>query len=140
MPKWLIFNDLTDFDSIRTKPLKLPKMKRRTFLTTSSTVGIVGMVSGASVVSSTYNSISASLLLEEFPGYTRSILDNFSAEVKLNIQAHGLDERLTDHLVMPVRIIDKNSKGAQHSITYKNASGQRISLSMEKGEEIIRIH
>jgi len=41
-------------------------MKRRIFLTAASTVGIVGVASSATVVSSVYKSVSESVILQEF--------------------------------------------------------------------------
>ena len=110
-------------------------MKRRIFLSTASTVGIVGAVSSASLVSSAYSSISTGVLLQEFGSATRSALDNFVANVKANIEHLGLDEKLVEQIAMPTQIISNNSTGSNQHITYKNKSGQYISLSITDGVE-----
>ncbi len=52
-------------------------MKRRTFLTTASTIGIVGVASGSTVVSSVYDNLSTSILIEEFDTPVKNVLDKF---------------------------------------------------------------
>ena len=114
-------------------------MKRRTFLAASGTVGIAGVVSGASVVSTVYTSMSTSILLEEFNVNTRNVLDKFMADVMLNTKALGLDENIATLLVMPAQIIDKKSTKNNQRIIYKNKSGDYISLSVTKGVERIEV-
>jgi len=114
-------------------------MKRRTFLTASSTFGIAGAVSGASVVSSVYTSINTSVLLEEFSPKAKDALDKFMAEAIQNTQALGLDEKLAASIVMPVHIISKKTLGHNQEIVYKNKSGQHISLSVVKGVAKINV-
>lgn len=114
-------------------------MKRRTFLTASSTLGIAGTVSGASVVSSVYSSISTDILLEEFKPDTRKVLDKFMADVALNVQELGLDKKIAKRIFTPVQIINKKMVGSNQNITFKNKSGEYISLSGAKNNKRISI-
>lgn len=113
--------------------LKITNMKRRIFLSTASTVGIVGAVSSASLVSSAYSSISTGVLLQEFGSATKSALDNFVSNVKANIKQLGLDEKLAEQITMPTQIISNTAIGSNQNITYKNKSGQYVQLSVTDG-------
>ena len=114
-------------------------MKRRTFLTASSTLGIIGTVSGASIVSSVYSSMSTNILLEEFNPSTRNILDKFTADVALNIQSLGLDKKIAKLIVTPTQIVNRKSTGNDQDITYKNKYNEYISMSVVNGVECISI-
>lgn len=114
-------------------------MKRRSFLNTSGTIGIASVVSGASVVSSVYSSVNTSVLLKEFNPSTRNVFDRFIEDVKLNGEVLGLDPKFTKKLVMPVQIIDNNSSFGNEKITYKNKSGEVVSISVINGIERIEI-
>lgn len=108
-------------------------MKRRVFLTTSGTVGLAGIVSGASIVSPIYSSISANVLLEEFNPSLRSIFDQFTTNMIQNVEALELDEKIVKRVVTPVRIVKKKFKDNDKSITYKNRSGEYVSISVVNG-------
>ncbi len=108
-------------------------MKRRTFLTAASTVGVVGVASSATVVSSVYNNLSLSVLLEDFDDSNKKVLDKFVANIKENTESLGLDAAFAKDLAMPVQIICMDSKKAGQNIIYKNKTGQIISLSVENG-------
>lgn len=114
-------------------------MKRRSFLVATGTVGIAGAVSGATVVSSAYSSISRSVLLEEFNSKSKNALDNFLAKVKLNVESLGLDAKFAEHIVMPVRIISNKIDAGHQKISYKNKSGNYISLSVIDGVERVEV-
>jgi hypothetical protein len=103
-------------------------MKRRIFLAASGTVGIATVVSGSSVISSAYSSISSNMLIEEFPSATKSLLDQFVADVTQNVQSLGLDRQLIARITTPTRIISKKEKGKKQEVIFKNKSGQSISL------------
>ena len=107
-------------------------MKRRTFLTAASTVGIVGAASGATVVSSVYNNLSLSVLLEEFDAPAKNVLDKFEADIIENAESLGLDTNLARKTAMPTQIISKNSKSGVQTITYKNKCGHKVSMSIAK--------
>jgi len=114
-------------------------MKRRTFLTTSSTVGVASAVPGGFVASSIFSSINTSMLLKEFNSSTKSVLDKLMTDVKLNLKSMDLDEDLAKKIVMPVKIIKKKSSSGNHSILYKNKAGEFVSLSVSKGVQRIKI-
>ena len=114
-------------------------MKRRAFLTASGTIGIVGAMSGTSVVSSVFSGISEHVSLEEFNPATRSILDKFMADTATNIQELGLDAKIAKQLVTPVRIISKKASGNDVKIVYKNKAKDCVTLSITKGVERIHI-
>ncbi len=114
-------------------------MKRRTFLATSSTVGIASVVPSGFVATSIFSSLNTKVLLEEFQKPTKVVLDKFMADVSLNIQSLGLDETLAKRLVLPVEIINNKSTKGNHNIIYKNGSGEYISLSITNGIERIKI-
>lgn len=108
-------------------------MKRRTFLTAASTVGIVGVASSATVVSSVYNNLSVSILLEEFDTSNKTILDKFVGDITENAENLALDVSFAKRMAMPVQIINKNQIGDKQSIIYKNKAGQTITISEENG-------
>jgi len=110
-------------------------MKRRTFLTATSTIGIVGVASGATVVNSVYNNISSSLLLEEFNTPSKKVLDKFICDVTENAESLGLDSSIFKKIAMPVKIVSNNSVKGNHNIVYKNKSGKTVSINIEKGQE-----
>ena len=114
-------------------------MKRRTFVTLSSTMGMASAVSGASVVSSVYSNMNNSILLEEFNAPTKNVLDKFMDEVTQNIQSLGLDSKLVKDIVFPKRIIKKDSTIDGENIMYKNKAGNCISISVVKGKKQIKI-
>jgi len=114
-------------------------MKRRNFLTAAGTVGLMGTVSGSSLVSSAYSSINSHALMGEFSTATKSTLENFMADVALNIQSLGLDQKYAALIALPTKIVKKQSKGKNQSITYKNKSGNFISISINKGVEKVSI-
>ena len=95
-------------------------MKRRTFLTVTGTIGIAGAVSGATVVSSVYSSVSANLLIGEFSAPTKNAFDNFIENVAQNAQETEIDEKFIQQTVTPVQIINKKFDGNNHSIVFKN--------------------
>jgi len=108
-------------------------MKRRTFLTAASTVGIVGVASSATVVSSVYNNLSVSVLLEEFDAPNKKILNKFVADITENAESLGIDPAFVKHIAMPVQIISNKTKKGNQNIIYKNKAGQIVSLSVENG-------
>ena len=114
-------------------------MKRRMFLSTAGTVGAVGAVSGATVVSSAFTSISTSVSLAEFSRSTKTALDNFAAQLTQNIKELDLPKDLAESIALPVRIIKKNFEKDNHSVVYKNKTGKYVSLTIKKGVETIRI-
>lgn len=114
-------------------------MKRRNFLTATGTVGIVGVVSGSTVLSSAYNSISTSVALEEFKPATKDLLHQFIAEVKDNVQSLGLEENITNLVTMPIRIIRNDSESKDQKIVYKNQSGEYITMSVVNGRTKIEV-
>ncbi|MFK8009393.1 MAG: hypothetical protein AB8H03_23735 [Saprospiraceae bacterium] len=114
-------------------------MKRRTFVTLSSTIGMASAVSGASVLTSAYSSMNNSILLEEFNVPTKNVLDNFIIEVTQNVKSLGLDIKLVKDLVSPVQIIKNDSTNDGHNIMYKNKAGNHISISVAKEKKQIKI-
>lgn len=110
-------------------------MKRRTFLTAASTIGVVSVASSATVVSSLYNNLSTSVLLEEFDSPSKIVLDKFIADVNENVESLGLDSKYAKHLALPVQIINKDKQ----NITYKNKAGQTISISTKNGKGKLRL-
>lgn len=114
-------------------------MKRRTFLTASSTIGIVGAVSGSTVVSSVYTSMSTSVLLEEFDPATKGVYDKFIVDVKENIQDSEMDEKLANKVFTPVQIISKKTTGRNPQIVYKNKAGEYVRLSVINGNQKVEI-
>ena len=108
-------------------------MKRRTFLTAASTIGVVSVASSATVVSAVYNDISTKILLEEFDSSSITVLDKFVADITENTESLGLDSKYAKRLAMPVQIINKDHK----NITYKNKAGQTISISSKEGKLLI---
>ena len=113
-------------------------MKRRIFLTAASTVGIVGVASSATVVSSVYNNLSVSVLLEEFDVPSKNILNKFVSDIAENTAALGLDSNLAKRLAMPVHIIKNEKLNGHQSLIYKNKAGQTISLSEGfKNEKVV---
>jgi len=114
-------------------------MKRREFLATTGTVGIASTVSGASIVSSTYSSISNSILLKEFTPELRSAFDKFKSEALLNAEDLGLDKKYALNVAMPAQIISKKAVNGHQSIVYKNKSGRYVSLTVNNGAERINI-
>ena len=104
-------------------------MKRRTFLTAAGTVGIVGVASSATVVSSLYNNLSTSVLLEEFDTTSKKAFDKFLADIAENAKSLGIDATYSKSIAMPVQIISIDTKKSSQSIVYKNKVGQTVSLS-----------
>ena len=114
-------------------------MRRRVFLSATSTFGIAGVASGSSVVSSIYTRISEHVSLAEFSSSSKSILDHFISELTLNIREHDLKEDYIASVAIPIIIIKKDYNNGQERIVYKNKAGNFIELSMKNGREIIRI-
>jgi hypothetical protein len=110
-------------------------MKRRTFLTAASTIGVVSVASSATVVSSVYNDISTNLLLSEFDSTSKSTLDKFISDISENTESLGLDFKYAKRLAMPVQIIKKDS----NTITYKNKAGHTILISTENGKGQLKL-
>ena len=104
-------------------------MKRRIFLSAASTVGIVGVASSATVVSSVYKNLSVSVSLQEFNEPSKKILDKFVSDIAENTESLGLDSNLAKRLAMPVHIIKNENLNEHQSIIYQNKAGQTISLS-----------
>ena len=114
-------------------------MRRRVFLSATSTIGIAGVASGGSVVSSIYTRISKHAILSEFSPISKSILDHFTSELALNVHEHELKEDYIASVAMPVRIIKKDYKNGLQRIVYKNKVGKFIELCMKDGRKIVRI-
>ena len=114
-------------------------MKRRHFLATAGTVGIAGTVAAGSVVSSAYSSFSTSILLEEFEPEVKTVLDNFQAQMAMNVESMGLDQKHVAQNVLPTRIISKKSAKGVQTIVYKNKARKYVSLSTGKGVERIQV-
>lgn len=114
-------------------------MKRRTFLTAASTIGIVSAASSATVVSSVYNDISTNILLEEFKPSSKNVLDKFLSDVSENATSLGIDSKIAKRLAMPVRIISNESKKNNQNISYKNKAGQTISICTINGKSSLKI-
>ena len=114
-------------------------MKRREFLATTGTVGIATTVSGASVVSSAYSSMSNSILLKEFTPELKSALKKFKSEALLNAEELGMDKKHALNVIMPAQIIRKEVISEGQRIVYKNKSGRFISLTINNGVEHIKI-
>lgn len=113
-------------------------MKRRIFLTAASTVGIVGVASSATVVSSVYKSVSESVILQEFDTPSIKILDKFVSDIAENSKSHGLDSEFAKRLAMPVQIIKNEKSDGHQCIIYKNKAGEIISLSEGfKNEKVV---
>lgn len=113
-------------------------MKRRIFLSAAGTVGIVGVASSATVVSSVYNNLSVSALLEDFDTPSKKILDKFVSDVSENSESLGLDSKIAKRIAMPVQIIKNETVNGHQSLTFKNKAGQTISLSEGfKNEKIV---
>ena len=104
-------------------------MKRRTFLTAASTIGVVSVASSATVVSSVYKDISTKILLEEFDTSSKTVLDKFISDISENTASLGLDSKYAKRLAMPVQIIKKDLE----NITYKNKAGHTILISTKNG-------
>ncbi len=104
-------------------------MKRRIFLSAASTVGIVGVASSATVVSSVYNNLGLSALLEDFDTPSKNILNKFVSDIAENTESLGLDSKIAKRLAMPVHIIKNEKLNGHQSLTFKNKAGQTISLS-----------
>ncbi len=115
-------------------------MKRRMFLSSASTVGIVGAASGGvSIISSAFTSISKSVSLAEFSPITKKVLNKFVTELSTNFQELGLDVNLANRLAMPVRIISTDFKSQNHRVVYKSETENYISLEMKNGVQKIHI-
>ncbi len=114
-------------------------MKRRQFIATTGAVGIASVVSGTSVASSAFDSISSREALKEFTPETKGGLDKFATEVAQNIQDQGLDQKYANLITAPVRIISKNQKNGTQSIVYKNKAKEFVSLTVSKKETRIKI-
>ena len=110
-------------------------MKRRTFLTTTATVGAIGAASGATVVSSVYNNISLNILLEEFDASAKVILEDLVSSVSENTQELDLDHSFAKKMAMPVQILSNNLTGKEKSISYKNKYNQTITLYTAKNAQ-----
>jgi len=108
-------------------------MKRRNFLAAAGTVGAVGAVSAGSLVSSTYSSLTVNACLQEFGSLTKAAWDKFSADVSLNLTSLGLDQKHVSAITAPVQIISKDLT----NVTFKNKSGQIISMSVVDGVELV---
>jgi len=114
-------------------------MKRRTFLTAASAIGAVTVASSATVVSSVYNNLSLSVLLEEFDTTSKNVLDKFVTDIAENAESLGLDSKFAKRIAMPVQILEINTKKNNQTITYKNKTGQNVLLSVENGEGKVMI-
>lgn len=114
-------------------------MKRRTFLTAASTVGIVGAASGATIATSVYNNLSLSVLLEEFDTPAKKVLDKFEADVIENAESHELDVNLAKRIVLPAQIISKDTKNGVQTMIYKNKCGHVVSLSISKDDSKVAL-
>lgn len=114
-------------------------MKRRNFVATAGTIGVATAVSGATVASSTYSSISSGMLLKEFTPVSKNVLDRFSKEVRQNFIDLGMDEKLVKQMTVPVQIIRNKTKEGQESIVFKNKSGDYISLTCINGVDRIAV-
>ena len=110
-------------------------MKRRTFLTAASTIGVVSVASSATVVSSVYNNLSTSVLLEEFDSSSIKILDKFVTDITENTELLGLDSKIAKRIAMPVQIISNKKQ----NILYKNRDGQTISISTLNGKSCVKV-
>ena len=110
-------------------------MKRRTFLTAASTIGVVSVASSATVVSSVYNNLSTSVLLEEFDSPSQIVLDKFIADINENTESLGLSSKFAKRLAMPVQIINNEKQ----NIVYKNKAGQTISISTKNGKGKLKL-
>ncbi|MEM9549484.1 MAG: hypothetical protein AAGA77_26170 [Bacteroidota bacterium] len=107
-------------------------MKRRTFLTATATVGAIGAASGATVVSSMYNTINLNILLEEFDAPAKVLLEDLVSAVSENIQELDLDSNFAKKMAMPVQILSNNLTGKEKSISYRNKYNQTITLYTAK--------
>lgn len=114
-------------------------MKRRTFLTATSTIGIVSAASGGTVVSSVYNDISSNILLEEFTTSSKNALNKFVSSINENTEAMGLDSNLGKKLAMPVKIIKNEIVKGDQTLLFKCKAGNNISISMENGKCKLRV-
>lgn len=109
-------------------------MKRRTFLTAAGTVGVVGVASSATVVSSVYNGMSLNILLEEFDSHSKTALDKLVCDITENADSMGLNASRAKKMAMPVQILSNDNKGGRQIITYKNKLGQTITLTASKNK------
>ena len=110
-------------------------MKRRTFLNTAGTIGVVGLTSSATLANSVYKDISSNQLLEEFDAPTRKAYEKFVFSISENIESVGVQSNLSITICMPTKIIEKT----KNSITYKNRGGQTVSITMKNGVNQIRV-
>lgn len=108
-------------------------MKRRTFLTAASTIGIIGAASSATLASSVYTNISTSVLLEEFDTPSKIVLDKFVSDITENAESLGLDTSLAKRMAMPTQILSKESTRGNQNITFRNRTGQLIQLTFKNG-------
>jgi D-arabinose 1-dehydrogenase-like Zn-dependent alcohol dehydrogenase len=114
-------------------------MKRRTFLSATSTIGIVGVASSATLATSLYTNLSTSVLLEDFNETSKKVLDKFVSDISENAKVLGLDSDLAKRIAMPVHIFSNVSSKNSQSITYKNKNGQYILLTVENGSGHVKI-
>lgn len=110
-------------------------MKRRLFLSAAGAVGIMGAVSGSTLVSTSYSSLNTNVLLSDFSETSTTILDKFVADLTSNIQSLEIEKALVNRIAMPVHIVKNNKQG----VVYKNKCGDYVSLHQIKGEATIRI-
>jgi len=113
-------------------------MKRRNFLSAAGTVGLVGTISGSTIISSTYSSVNSQMLLSEFSKATKKTFNKLITNVSANFKSLGLDGKFVDLIVQPTKIVSKKSLKGDQRITYLNGSGEFVSISIKQGKEHIK--
>jgi hypothetical protein len=119
---------------------KKTDMERRNFLAATGIVFASGITSNVTAATSTFNSFSAQVSLNEFSDTAKIGLDKFVSELEKGFESHSDKKELIKNTAMPVRIVKKESKRGEEVIIYKNRNGESIKICMKKGVETIYIY
>ena len=111
-------------------------MKRRIFLSTASTIGAIGAVSAESVFSSAYSNLTKRANIQEFSPEIKTVWDRFSTDICWHFQDLGIDSKYAEFVTSPIQIIYNESK----KVTFKNRSGEYVSLSILEDIDKIEFH
>lgn len=119
---------------------KKTDMERRNFLAATGIVFASGITSNVTAATSTFNSFSAQVSLNEFSDTAKIGLNKFVSELEKGFENHADKTELIKNTAMPIRIVEKQSKRGEEVIIYKNRNGESIKICMKKGVEKIYIY
>ena len=77
-------------------------------------------------------------MLEEFDITTKTVLNKFISDVKINTASLGIDSNFAKSLTTPIQIMNKEVKKNMQNIVFKNKFGQKISISVVNDIETIK--